>query len=177
MVLAEPSAHSNTTSTSTPAQRLLRGEKQTRHAKQTWYLIGSIIAFLALIRLLRVVLKRISLSRAKPTQSSEKGDVEKAALPSTSGNVSLRHLPYAIGAGFRIVAFRYTWSLGSWLAASITESIFICGYIVAMFLFLFIDSEYYVSSRRSKLNSAQQTALWHSGGKIAPLIWQVSNFH
>ncbi|KAG5648690.1 hypothetical protein DXG03_000036 [Asterophora parasitica] len=140
----------------TPAQRAYRSARQAQYAKELWYFIGCTIALLSFIRALRFFFSWLAPRAAAP-EPKEKPDVE-AGKSSSNVATSLSRVPLAIGTAFRIVAFRWTISFGSYNLASITEVTFILGYMTAIFVWLLVDSKWPV---------------WHRGAYIWPalMIW------
>jgi ferric-chelate reductase len=124
----------------TKAQLALKAEQQAKYVKELWITIASVVAFLALIRVLRLLISFIPLSgRPKPV-ASEKASFE-TAQPGQTGRISWRRLPTAFASTFRVVAFRLNIPVGPGSVASVAELTFILGYIAIMLVLLLINSK------------------------------------
>ncbi|KAI0265185.1 ferric reductase NAD binding domain-containing protein [Gloeopeniophorella convolvens] len=120
------------------ADRLLKNRLQRQYVKDFWICMGSVLAFLAAIRLAKVLLSvRHKRDRPSPTEDEKKTPLE-VAEPSNTRRISWRRIPVAFATLFRIVAFRWTVPIGLKSVMSISELTFIAGYITTMFVFLFV---------------------------------------
>ncbi|KIJ94087.1 hypothetical protein K443DRAFT_111033 [Laccaria amethystina LaAM-08-1] len=138
-----PPAQSLTQSSSADLRRA-RKQIQLAHVKQLWIFLASVIAFFTVLRVLRLILRIIVVSR--PANRVELVVSEKEDLESTSSttmrriNSPILRLYAAVATGFRIVAFRWSLPIGPGSVASISELTFIFVYIASMFLWLFLDT-------------------------------------
>ncbi|TFK76030.1 hypothetical protein BDN72DRAFT_362236 [Pluteus cervinus] len=188
MSSSQPSAHplfqrqdSASASASATAQRLLRSQIQERYAKQTWIFIGSVLAFLTVIRVIRLAWAKLSLSRSKREDRPEKSDIEKKAPSQVRRPISLRHLPDAFAAAFRIVFFRLTPSIGSLYVTTVTESVFTFSYIAAMLIWLYVDTQdlqsLFYQDRAAHLASVQLPLVVALAGKNSVITWLTGVSH
>ena len=127
------------------ADKVLKNVQQKRAVKELWLLITAIIAFLFVIRLLRLVLSALFYSRPSTTEAAGSADsIEKLSLedavPGRNGRASWRRIPAALASGFRVVAFRIQVPIGVGVA-SLAELFFIWGYIAAMLSFTLTNCE------------------------------------
>lgn len=131
----------------TPADITYKNELQKQHVKDLWILIASVVAVLTVIRFVRFLLATFfSMGTPVPSSSGKESFPEKAE-PGRSGKISWRQIFPAFSSGFRIVAFRVSVPLGLGSTASVTELLFIFGYIATMFILLLIDSALLLSFR------------------------------
>ena len=125
----------------TEADLKLKAEQQRKYVKDLWIFLACVIAFLTVIRILRLFLAFVIRPRsAKPT-SSEKGSAETVQA-GRNGRVSFRRVPTALASAFRIVAFRLSIPVGPGSVASVAELLFIFGYIAVMLILLLINSRH-----------------------------------
>lgn len=140
MYSMEHSGYSSLSSrASSPADRLAKAEKQTRHLKELWMFLGGIMALLTCIRFARLLWswasKRTQAKNLLPPASNT--DVEADRLP--AGGLLYRCFS-AFSTAFRVVLFRWTIPIGPQSVASVSELAFIFCYIAAMFAWLLADS-------------------------------------
>ncbi|KAI9056559.1 hypothetical protein FKP32DRAFT_1585671 [Trametes sanguinea] len=118
----------------TAADKALKAVQQKKAIKELWLLIAGIIAFLFVVRTLRLALRALA-RRHRPVapspENSEKASPLEIVLPGRTGKASWRRIPAATASAFRVLAFRIQVPLpvGS---ATLTELFFICGYIATM---------------------------------------------
>lgn len=131
-------------SSSTPEDRRIKALQQEEYVRDLWITLGSVLAFLIVVRIIWLLIGLVYPSKAKPrpSQTSEKsqGDVQ----PGRNGRISWRRAPIALVAMFRIIAFRLHIPIGPRLTASVSELAFISGYIAVIFALLFINSKFCV---------------------------------
>ena len=139
-----PFSHSSALSrrASSAADRALKAQQQRKYVKELWFFLAAVIAILAVIRVLRFL---FSLS-FKPLRTERESQQEKRVSaetpwPGHHGRVFWRRFPGACATAFRTVAFRWTIPIGPSSVASVSELTFIIGYIVAIFIWLLVDSE------------------------------------
>lgn len=126
---------------STAADRLIRDRTQSKFVKQVWYLIGGVVALLICIRIARYL--HLLLTVPKPAQEKDK-ETKKVDLERADpriGKISVRRLPLAIATAFRIVAFRWTITAGSFMVSSVSEAAFVLGYMASILIWLLVDSK------------------------------------
>ncbi|KAJ3554162.1 hypothetical protein NM688_g3250 [Phlebia brevispora] len=129
----------------TDADIALKAKQNAKYVRDLWILIACVIGFLTVVRALRWLLFSV-IFPARPvpssefTTQSEKTNGE-AVQSGASGRVSWRRLPSAFTSAFRVVAFRLNIPIGPGSVASVTELLFIFGYMAAIFAWLFIDTE------------------------------------
>ena len=126
-----------------PADRALKAHQQAEYVKQLWTFLASVVALLTLIRFIRLGLSILLKSRSslQPSSTLTEKPAGESSVPGNTGRVSWRRFPYAVATAFRIVAFRLNIPIGPKAYATISELTFIFGYIIATFVWLFVDSE------------------------------------
>jgi len=118
--------------------RALRIARSSAYPKELWYLVVCVL-FLASIGHLFSVLW--SIRRVRQNRRSIKdGNVSSPEVTVPNARISLRRLPLAVVNAFRIVAFRWTISLGGSLRANLTEAFIVVGYLAALLTWEFINS-------------------------------------
>ncbi|KAF9468795.1 FAD-binding domain-containing protein [Collybia nuda] len=127
-------------SRATAADRHYRDQMQIKFTKQIWYLIASVIALLACVRVARYLYSIATIPKSTPEKESatKKSDLERASP--RMGKISIRRLPFALATAFRIVSFRWTIVVGSFAISSVSELAFILGYMAAIFIWLLVDT-------------------------------------
>ncbi|KAI0796559.1 ferric reductase NAD binding domain-containing protein [Abortiporus biennis] len=124
------------------ADKALKAEQQAAYVRDLWILIASVVAFLAVIRFTRlffsIIFKHTNVS-SKNILSTEKGPED--VQPGRTGKISLRRIPAALASGFKVVAFRLNIPIGPGDVATVTELLFIFGYIITIFILLLVDTE------------------------------------
>jgi hypothetical protein len=122
----------------------LKGIQQARVVKQLWIFLTAVIGLLTVINHSRRLFVRFGRRhRSVHSQTSDEKDITiEDARPGATGKTSLRRLPAAAASAFRVVMFRKTIPLGPGGIISITETTFIVMYIVALLVWLFVDSAY-----------------------------------
>jgi ferric-chelate reductase len=156
---------------STAADRLVRDQTQTKFTKQIWYLIASVVALLMFIRIARYLHSFVAIPKPTLEKESEKSKSDlEGASSSVIGRISLRRLPLAIATAFRIVAFRWTIVIGTFAVSSVSELAFILGYMVAIFIWLLVDSKSMsaLCCANVDLIHLQHATFRLCSGKIAP---------
>ncbi|KAF8665715.1 hypothetical protein AX16_000165 [Volvariella volvacea WC 439] len=124
--------------TPTAEDRYIRSRTQEKHARQTWFFIACVLAFFAVVRLSRLVYVRLFWRKPRIGQHEKRDEEKAAAVESRLGaTASFSRLPNAIVAAFRILAFRLRIP---YACVSISEFSFITGYIVAMLIWLLVDT-------------------------------------
>lgn len=124
---------------STPADRVIRNQKQREHVKELWIFLACVLAFLTAIRFIRYVVSRLASTQETSPPANEQDDKEKNRdeIRPTSTFYRFR---MALASGFRIVFFRLSITIGPGSIASLSELSFILIYIAAMFIWLLVDS-------------------------------------
>ncbi|EJF56585.1 hypothetical protein DICSQDRAFT_71178 [Dichomitus squalens LYAD-421 SS1] len=149
--------------------------QQKAAVERMWMIIASILAFLFVVRLLRLTFSLLFLRRPAPTgefdstvEKLEKGSSPELVLPGRTGKASWRRIPAAIASGFRIIAFRVQVPLGVG-GASFAELFFILGYIATMLALTFtntMDASYwFFEDRGAHLASCQLPFIVALAGK------------
>lgn len=113
---------------------------QEGYVNQLWYLLAAIVGLLTIVnwstRLISFLRNR---RRGQGNPSAPKMSPE-APTPGQTGKASVRRLPQAFSSIFRIVAFRTTVPIGPSSVMSVTELVFIFGYVIALLVWLWINS-------------------------------------
>lgn len=142
MWLTHPSVLSRDTAPSA-ADRTLKAYQQSLYVKELWLLLTAVIGLLTVInwssRLLRYLLQT-KRDLGDAGSSIEKTSPEALGQGRT-GRISLRRVPDAVASMFKVVAFRTTVPIGTLSVMSVTELTFIVGYIVAILIWLWVDSK------------------------------------
>ncbi|EJD53556.1 hypothetical protein AURDEDRAFT_156793 [Auricularia subglabra TFB-10046 SS5] len=102
--------------------------------KEVWY--GVVAAFIFILTLCRIgdlLVTRYRKARVADAlrAATEKAEAE-APAPGTQGRFSMRRIPHAVVAAFRIVAFRSTIPVGTQSIITVADAGIIIGYIVAI---------------------------------------------
>ena len=128
------------------ADSVFRAMQQREAVRRMWTIIGSVVAFLLVVRVLRLAFSILFGRRLfypeEPNLAIEK--VEKVSspesvLPGRNSKASWRRFPAAFASGFRIIVFRVQVPLLVGVA-SVAELFFIFGYIAAMLSLAFTNS-------------------------------------
>ncbi|KAI0650622.1 ferric reductase NAD binding domain-containing protein [Trametes meyenii] len=124
----------------TAADKALKAMQQKKAIKELWLLIAGIVAFLLVIRVLRLAVTFLFRRRpAPPSAEKDEKNAPEVVFPGRAGKASWRRVPAAVASGFRVVAFRVPIPLGVG-AASIAELFFILGYIATMLALTFTNT-------------------------------------
>lgn len=131
------------------ADSSFRATHQKEAVRRLWTIIASVVAFLLVVRVLRLTLSflfgRLLFSSEDPClaiEKDEKASSQEVVLPGQNGKASWRRIPSAFASGFRIVVFRVQVPLGVG-GASIAELFFIFGYIATMMSLTFTYSTHF----------------------------------
>lgn len=134
------------------AEYKLKAEQQAEYVKQLWLFLTAVIGLLTIVNWTRRLLR---------TLRSPKLGVDKTsafaieAIPFPSGplptgrhsRISFRRIPQMLSSIFRAFAFRTTFPIGPSSVMSVAELTFIIGYIVALLVWLWVNSECFCYSR------------------------------
>lgn len=124
------------------ADLLLKAQEQRIYVRQFWIFLASVIAVLALFHWTSVLWSLVCRPTTTAHHTSEKEKYEpEVEKQNRVGRRSWRHLPAAIASAFRIIAFRWTIPLGFKAVSSVSELVFIISYIVALLVWLLVNSE------------------------------------
>ena len=132
---------------STPDARVIRNALQLKRARESWYFVGAVIGFLALVRIVRFLWLKASppsSEEEEPTSPVSPGDekvLEQAAPRAKVQSLPVR-LSSAVATAFRIVFFRISVPVLPGYLASISELSFTFIYFAVMIILLFTESEY-----------------------------------
>ncbi|THH33660.1 hypothetical protein EUX98_g541 [Antrodiella citrinella] len=154
---------------STAADRQVKAAQQEIYVRDLWILLGSILAFLTIIRFTRLAI-RFAFPPTPPSQTNsfDKSPIEKVE-PGCNGRPSWRRLPGAVASAFRIVAFRIHIPIGPGSTATISQLTFIFGYITTIFVLLFIHTHdlegYWYEDRAAHYASSQLPLIVALAGK------------
>ncbi|KAH9899749.1 ferric reductase NAD binding domain-containing protein [Cubamyces lactineus] len=154
----------------TAADKAIKAAQQKKAIKELWLLIAGIIAFLLVVRLLRLALAALFYRRSveRPSEKSEKSTAGEGVLPGRTGKASWRRIPQAAASAFRVVAFRVQVPLGVG-TATLTELFFICGYIATMLSLALTNSfnleTWFFEDRAAHLASCQLPFIVALAGK------------
>lgn len=127
-------------STSTSAERVLKAKLQEQSVKELWMFIGAVILLLSCVRAGRYLFSCANRPNNTSRQVTPKADPERLRSGSQA-TISLRRIPAAILSAFRIVAFRLAIPIGPSSVMLVSELTFICGYIIAIFTWLLVNSK------------------------------------
>lgn len=128
----------------TSADRLARNQIQLAHVMQLWIFLGTVLVFFTLVNAIRYISQKLTtLPEHSNFSTKEKNDEELDKTPRTIPSPFQRSLS-ALRTGFRIVFLRWSVPIGLGSFASVTELTFIFVYIAAMFVWLLVDSKFYV---------------------------------
>ena len=146
--------------------------QQKAAIERMWVIIASILAFLLVVRVLRLVFSLLFAGRPSANEDFnssveklEKNSCPELVLPGRTGKASWRRIPAAIASGFRVVVFRVQVPLGVG-GASIAELFFILGYIATMLALTFTNSR----SSFTLLTSVSDVSAAHNSQKSELLV-------
>lgn len=126
--------------TSSSADRVLKAKLQEQSVKELWMFIGAVILLLSCIRAGRYLFSRVYRTTVISRLVTAKSDPECLdSIPKVQ--MSFRRLPAACLSAFRIVAFRVSIPIGPSSVMLVSELTFICGYIIAIFTWLLVNSK------------------------------------
>ena len=126
---------------STANDRRLKAAQQKEYVRDLWIVLGSILAFLTVIRFLRLTY-RLVRPPAPALPHSQSAKANEGVEPGRNGRSSYRRITNALVSAFRIVAFRLHIPVGPRISARVSELTLIFGYIAVIFVLLFINSAY-----------------------------------
>lgn len=145
MWLTHPSVFSRDTAPSA-ADRTLKAQQQSLYVKELWLLLTAVIGLLTVINWSSHLLRY--LRHNKRDHGDAPSTIEKTSPEALgqgrTGRISLRRVPDAVSSMFNVVAFRTTIPIGPSSVMSVTELTFIVGYILAILIWLWVDSKYNV---------------------------------
>lgn len=134
--------------TSTAADRLIRNQKQIAHVRQLWIFLGSVLAFLTLVNVIRRLLAWLTPVTEPHSDSESKISIEKIndqesnIVPHRKNASTIQRSLAAVESGFKILFFRWRAPFGLDFTVSVIEQAFIVIYIVAMLIWLLVDSTF-----------------------------------
>ncbi|KAF8974334.1 FAD-binding domain-containing protein [Flammula alnicola] len=165
--------------TTTPAQRLIRNQKQLAHVKQLWYFLASVLFLLTLVRVTRYVWAKLAPPPEPRDVTRKRRRRKKHPFPS-----HLFCIPEGLSAfstGFRIVFFRWSVPIGPGAIASMSELTFILLYIAAMFVWLLVDTQdlasFMYQDRAALMGSSQLPIIVALAGKNNVISWMTGIGH
>ncbi|PPQ88881.1 hypothetical protein CVT25_009116 [Psilocybe cyanescens] len=182
------SIFSSRSTASTAADRLIRNQKQIAHVRQLWIFLGSVLAFLTLVNAIRRLLawltpipeqsesgREISIEQDKDEESN------KTPLPRQRIASPVQRCLSAVRAGFNILFFRWRAPVGPSFTASIIEQTFILIYIVAMLIWLLVDTRDLMAmmyqDRAALIASSQIPLIVALAGKNNVISWLTGVSH
>ena len=113
--------------------RAITSRRNKEYPKEVWYFVACFIFLVSLFHHGSWIVSKLSKRRAR------KVDAEGGTDPS-KGHFSVRHIPRAIVNAYRVMAFRWTFELGSSYTLNMAEVFVSCAYIIALFVWTFINS-------------------------------------
>lgn len=167
----------------TSADRVLRTQMDLEAVRNIWLLLGSAIVLLTVINVIRQVAFWLHIHghRHPPTPS---GDPEKRGHLTPPPSPPLSRITRALlsaATAFRIAAFRLPVPIGPNALATISELVFIFGYIAANFLWLFLDTRNldvnFYKSRAALMASAQLPLVVALASKNNLISWLTGISH
>ncbi|KAH9483266.1 Ferric reductase transmembrane component 5 [Psilocybe cubensis] len=173
--------------TSTAADRLIRNHKQVAHVRQLWIFLGSVLAFLTLVNVIRRLVAWFTPITEPHPGSEAKISIEKindqeknAPARRVSSSMARRGLT-AVVSGFKIFFFRWRIPFGSDFTVSVIEQIFIVVYIVAMLIWLLVDTRNLMpmmyQDRAALIASSQIPLIVALAGKNNVISWLTGVSH
>ncbi|TCD66927.1 hypothetical protein EIP91_000705 [Steccherinum ochraceum] len=135
------SAYTSLAPRSTAADRLVKAAQQEEYVRDLWITIGSVVAFLTVIRLARFTLRSIRSPTAPISSPVVNEKCFEDVQPGSTGRLVWRRLLTAVASAFRILAFRLRIPIGPGPSATVSELTFIFGYIAAIFVLLFMNTQ------------------------------------
>ncbi|KAL7282503.1 hypothetical protein ACG7TL_003974 [Trametes sanguinea] len=160
----------------TAADKAFKAVQQKKAIEELWLLIAGIIAFLSVVRMLRLALRSLVRRRlVEPSpEKSEKSSPLEIVLPGRTGKASWRRIPAATASAFRVLAFRIHVPLPIGFV-TLTELFFICGYTATMLSLTLtntFDLQYwFFEDRAAHLASCQLPFIVALAGKNNIISW------
>ncbi|KAL5487797.1 FRP1_3 [Sanghuangporus weigelae] len=159
-------------SSPSPAQLSEKAKLQEGYVDELWYLLTAVIGLLTIVhwstRLYSFLRKPQRGQNNSNATNIEKTSPE-ASTPGQTGKASIRRLPQAFCSVFKIVAFRTTVPIGPSSVMSVTELVFITGYVIALLVWLWINTHdmeaFYFEDRAAHLASCQVPLIVALAGK------------
>lgn len=124
------------------ADLTLKAKQQAQYVKDLWIFLASVVALLAVFRALRFLVSITFRPNPRPTRTQPEKGCEEVLPDAQTRKFSFRRIPSAFTSTFKVIAFRTSIPIGPGAVASVTELLFIIGYIVAMLTSTFIDSKF-----------------------------------
>lgn len=119
---------------------LLYSYRNQAYPKQLWYFLASLISFIAVIQFL-------SFLHAKyPRRRSEVVHNPECSSGAAHRGISLRRIPTALLNSYRVIAFRCTLNIGRSYSLNLAEVFLTAIYIIALFVWAFVNSQYHLLS-------------------------------
>lgn len=143
----------------TAADKALANHYNEEYAKQVWWLVAPFLFLVGVAHYGSVVLRKLSPGKKKPADVEADGRVVRHAP-------SIKRFPLAIANVYKVLAFRTTLTIGPF-SLNLTEAALTIVYIVALFVWTFINSAYCsVTLVYSYINSRSHTATSLDGTQL-----------
>ena len=118
----------------TAADRAIANHYNEEYAKQVWWLVASFLFLVGITNYGSIALRKLFPGKREPADVEADGRVVRHAA-------SIRRLPLTITNAYRILAFRTTLTVGPF-SLNLAEVALTISYIVALFVWSFINSAY-----------------------------------
>ncbi|KAI5119903.1 hypothetical protein M0805_003707 [Coniferiporia weirii] len=153
----------------------LKATLQAKYVKELWLFLTAVIGLLTIInwstRIFTLLHRpdRVPLGDSMPSLPSEKKSPLEAVDPGRTGRIALHRLPYAFATSFRTLAFRTTVPIGPSSVMSVTEVVFIAGYVISLLVWLLVSTQdldtFFFEDRAATLASCQLPLIVALAGK------------
>lgn len=179
------SQFSRASSAFTLADRLERAKKDTKAVRDIWLFLSAVIVFFTAVNVSRKLYSRFAPTRLASGSSRSATDVEKTDTTSSPKLVAPRSRASRVfsstATAFRIVAFRWAIPIGPRAIATVSELVFIIGYLAANFTWLFLDTRNatvnFFKSRAALVSCAQLPLIIALAHKNNIISWMTGISH
>ncbi|TDL29709.1 hypothetical protein BD410DRAFT_833972 [Rickenella mellea] len=138
---------------------------QAKYVKEFWLFLTGVIALLTIVNFTT----RLVAFLTKLGQPLDRQNSSEAVPPGRTGKLSIRRIPAAFTSVFKVVAFRTTIPIGLSSVSSVSELVFITGYMTALLVWLFVDTrdltKFFYEDRAAHLASCQLPLIVALAGK------------
>lgn len=116
--------------------KTLRATRTREYPDEVWYFLACFIGTLAIFNWGSWAISKLSSKLSKKSAMDAEG-----GAGATNQRISLRRIPSAIANAYRVIAFRWTLQIGNSYTLNMAEVFVTCAYIIAIFVWEFINSE------------------------------------
>lgn len=114
--------------------------RNTHYLRLVWWIIAAFLAAIAVCQFVSWAYSRYRSSRRVPEKHASDAEEGGVSTGGPSRRFAWRNVPSAIVNTYRVVAFRWTLSIGESYTLNLAEVVVTCAYIVVLFLCEFLNS-------------------------------------